>query len=226
MPLVWIISDVSLSVTNVLHYRRNRVYLESRESKCKYRIHLGSPDSAHPGRRGLGNWCGELLRRLSGKQAASLLGFEVRKGSRCRGRLSALARARRFLERPVSGAGPRRWRPEERAADYLQQPGLAAPPRPPAPNPPPPPHYPSSAGSRHSLAGAGAERAGQWGLLPASSGRLPSSRTVRRREAPRLGRPRAPASAALQGDRRAHGTSSAAPGRLGFPAVAAAGAAT
>lgn len=137
MALVWIISDVSLSVTNVLHYRRNRVYLESRESKCKYRIHLGSPDSAHPGRRGLGNWCGELLRRLSGNQAASLLGFEVRKGSRCRGRLSALARARRFLERPVSGAGPRRWRPEERAADYLQQPGLAAPPRPPAPNPPP-----------------------------------------------------------------------------------------
>lgn len=70
---------------------------------------------------------------------------------------------------------------------------------PPAPSPPPPPHYRSSAGSRHSLAGAGAERAGQWGLLPASSGRLPSSRTVRRREAPRLGRPRAPASAALQG---------------------------
>lgn len=73
--------------------------------------------------------------RLSGELAPRQAGLEVRKGSRCRGRLSALARASRSREQPVSGAGPRRWRPEERAADYLQQPGLAAPPRPPPARP-------------------------------------------------------------------------------------------
>lgn len=69
------------------------------------------------------------------QREAELVGLEVRKGTGAGGWLSALARASSFLKPPVSGTVPRRWRPEERAADYLQQPGLAAPPRPPPARP-------------------------------------------------------------------------------------------
>lgn len=94
----------------------------------------------------------------------------------------------------------RRWRPEERAADYLQQPGLAAPPRPPPARPRRcTSRAPRALGTRWREPGPSAPGSGASSLRPHAG--LPSSRTVRRREAPRLGRPRAPASAALQGDR-------------------------
>lgn len=104
-----------------------------------------------------------------------------------------------------------RWRPEQRAADYLQQPGLAAPPRPPSARPRRCTSLaPRAPGTRWRERGTSAPGSGASSLRPHAG--LPSSRIVRRREALRLGRPRAPASAALQGDRPlGSSTSSSAP---------------
>ena len=127
----------------------------------------------------------------------------------------------RYPAQPVSGAGPRVWRAEQPAADYLQQRGAGEllPARRPH-SPPPPRHQPRLGGPR-ALACASRGRALRRGRQGARGRRgwaagSPSSRTVRRREAPASAAPARASSLALQAGtaRRSHPAAAApsAPG--------------
>ena len=147
----------------------------------------------------------------------------------------------RYPERPVSGAGPRIWWPGGAGCGLPALEGSRrAPPRPSAPTPRP--HrgtHPGSASSAHSLGGAGAEqsacgRRGARSQRGGAAGPLarvlragsPSSRTVRRREAPASAAParRPPPPLCRRGPPGARHPAASDPSRPRLPAAGTAAA--